>query len=95
MLGSLISAAAMSLTMYLIARHEAEMSLPITFLIAFGVSFTTAILSIFLGPLALIVGFAGAAWATHQFCYLRWPHAFITASVFVVVQFGLALVFSR
>lgn len=91
MLIALVSALAMSLTMWAIARHEADASLARTFLIAFGVAVVTAVSSLFIGPLALLVGFALAAWAVRQFCYLRWPHAFVVAAVFVAVQFGGAL----
>ncbi|MCP5531909.1 MAG: hypothetical protein H7A49_00465 [Akkermansiaceae bacterium] len=88
MLVALIAAAAMSLTMWAIARHEADASMVRTFLIAFGVAVVTAISSIFLGIFALAIGFLLAAWAVRQFCYLRWPHAFVVAAVFVAVQFG-------
>lgn len=95
MLASLLAAAAMSVTMWVIARHEAETQLWRTFLIAFGVAIITGISSLFLGILALAVGFALATWAVRQFCYLRMPHALITASVFIVVQYGSAILLSR
>ena len=95
MLASLLAAAAMSLTMWIIARHEAETQLWRTFLIAFGVAIVTGLSSLFLGILALVVGFALATWAVRQFCYLRLPHALITATVFIVVQYGTAIVLSR
>ncbi|MCW1883440.1 hypothetical protein OKA04_01785 [Luteolibacter flavescens] len=94
MISALISALVMSFTMWLIARHEADTSLVRTFLIAFGVTIITAFSSYFLGILALLVGFGLAAWAVRQFCYLRWPHAFIVATVFIVVRFGTAITFS-
>lgn len=95
MLVSILAALAMSLTMWIIARHEADASIPRTFLIAFGVSVVTAVCSIFIGIFALLVGFFLAAWAVRQFCYLRWPHAFVVATVFVLVQFGGALLLRR
>jgi hypothetical protein len=95
MLTALVAALAMSLTMWIIARHEADASLPRTFLIAFGVAIVTAISSLFIGIFALLVGFALAAWAVRQFCYLRWPHAFVVATVFVSVQIGFAVLFRR
>jgi len=91
MIASLIAALAMSLTMWIIARHEADASIPRTFLIAFGVAIVTAVCSIFIGIFALLVGFLLAAWAVRQFCYLQWPHAFVVATVFVLVQYGGAL----
>lgn len=88
MLPSLLAAGAMSFTMWLIARHEADTSLLRTFLIAFCVAIITGISSMFLGIFALLVGFALAAWGVYQFCYLRWPHALVVATVFIAVQFG-------
>ncbi len=88
MLVALIASLAMSLTMWIIARHEADASIARTFMIAFGVAVITAICSWFMGPFALLVGFLLAAWAVRQFCYLRWPHAFVVAGVFVAVQVG-------
>ena len=95
MLASLLAAAAMSLTMWIIARHEAETELWRTFLIAFGVAIITGLSSFFIGIFALLLGFALATWAVRQFCYLRLPHALITATVFIVVQFGVAIVLRR
>lgn len=95
MLASLISAVVMSLTMWFIARHEADMSVVRTFLIAFGVSILTFVCAIFLGPLALLVGFGAATWAVRQFCYLRWHHALVVAAVWLLSQFGLGLLFAR
>lgn len=91
MIAALISALVMSFTMWLIARHEAETSVVISFLIAFGVSILTLVTSIFIGPLALLVGFGTATWAVHQFCYLRWHHALVVAAVWLLTQFGLGM----
>lgn len=95
MLISLIAALAMSLTMWIIARHEADASVPRVFVIAFAVAIVTAISSIFIGIFALIVGFFLAAWGVQRFCYLRWPHALVVAAVFVGVQVGAALLLRR
>jgi len=95
MLVALLSALAMSLTMWMIARHEADASLPRVFLIAFVVALVTGLSSIFLGIFALILGFGLAAWAVRQFCYLRWPHACVVAAVFIVVQVGASLLLRR
>lgn len=92
MLIALIGSVAMSLTMWIIARHEADASIARTFMIAFGVAVITAICSWFIGPFALGVGFVLAALAVRQFCYLRWPHAFVVAGVFLAVQVGGALI---
>ena len=91
MLFAFVAALAMSLTMWAIARHEADASIARTFMIAFGVAVVTTLCGLLIGPFALLVGFFLAAWAVRQFCYLRWPHAFVVAAVFVVVQFGGAL----
>lgn len=72
MLGIILGAVIMLAAMYVIGRHEAEMSLPIALMIAAGVSVTMWILSVFLGPLALLIGFGLGMWAIHQFCYLGW-----------------------
>ena len=58
--------------MWVIGRHEAEMSLPIALMIAAGVSAVMWVTSAFLGLLALLIGFALGMWAIHQFCYLGW-----------------------
>ncbi len=95
MLVALIAALAMSLTMWILARHEAEASVPRVFAIAFVVALVTGISSIFIGIYALIVGFFLAAWGVQRFCYLRWPHAFVVATVFIAVQVGAALLLRR
>jgi hypothetical protein len=95
MLAALISALAMSATMWMIARHEADASLPRVFLIAFVVALITGLSSLFLGIFALVLGFGLAAWAVRQFCYLRWPHACVVGTVFLVVQVGASLLLRR
>ena len=83
--------------MYLVGRHEAEMSLPIALMIAAGVSVVMWITSIFLGPLALLVGFLLGMWAIHQFCYLGWgKSAAVTAIWFAsLIAFEVILALLR
>lgn len=73
MLGIIITAALLSLIMFLVARHEADYSFPKVLLISLGVGIVNFALSLGVGSLiALIVTLGLLVWALHQFCYLRW-----------------------
>lgn len=91
MLSIIVNSLVLCAAMYLIARHEAEISLPIVLMITVGVSIVGAILSMFIGPLGFLVSMALLAWAVHQFCYLSWPKASLVAVIYLVTNVILTL----
>ena len=86
MLGIIIGGFVLVGAMFVVGRHEADASLPKGLMIAAGVSVTMAILSIFLGFLALPIGFALVMWAVHQFCYLGWGKSAAVAGIYFVTM---------
>lgn len=93
MIQIIVSAVVLCAAMYLVARHEAEISLPITLMISVGVSVIAGILSLFIGPLALLVAIGLLMWSLNKFCYLRWSSAAIVTGIYlvsnIVLSFGL------
>jgi hypothetical protein len=90
MLGIIISAGLLCLVMFLVARHEAEISFPIVLLIVLGVSVLSALLRP-LGYWSIPIVFAALAWALQQFCTLRWSKALLITLVYVIVSSALLL----
>ena len=91
MLSIIVNSLVLCAAMYLIARHEAEISFPIVLMITVGVSVIGAILSMFIGPIALLISLALLAWAVHQFCYLSWPKASLVSGIYLVTNVALAI----
>lgn len=92
MLEIIISAVILCAVIYLIARHEAEISLPIILIITVGVSMAGAVLSLLLGPwIGLLLTLALLSWALYRFCYLPWPKAVIVTVVYLITNIGLSL----
>ena len=91
MLQIILSALILCISMYLIARHEAEISLPVILMITVGVTVVGAILGMMIGPLALLVCLALLAWALHRFCYLSWPKASIVTAIYLVSNIVLSI----
>ena len=95
MLGILISAASLCIIMYLVARHEADYSLPKVILIAAGLAIINFILSVAIGQLISLPIMLGlTVWALHQFCYLRWSMAAVVTGIYIVVQIALGMLFA-
>ncbi|HWB05378.1 MAG TPA: hypothetical protein VG796_20255 [Verrucomicrobiales bacterium] len=91
MLGLLISAGLLCLSMYLVARNEAEINFAIVLLICLGVTVLNFLIARPLGYFSIPVIFAALAWALHQFCTLRWSKAILVTAVYVVVSTAFAL----
>jgi len=91
MIQIILSAVILCAAMYLVARHEAEISLPITLMISVGVSVIAGILSIFIGPLALLVAIGLLIWSLNKFCYLRWSSAAIVTGIYLVSNIVLSV----
>ena len=92
MLGIFLSAIILCVTMYLVARHEAEYSLPIVLMVSAGLAVCNIFLAALLGVFALPLMIALMMWALHQFCYLRWKTAAIVTAIYIVCQIVLAFV---
>jgi hypothetical protein len=92
MIGLIISAALLCLSMFLVARHEAEINFAIVLLICLGVTVLSYLLARPLGYFSIPVVFGALAWALHQFCCLRWSRALLVTAVYVVASTLLALV---
>ena len=87
----------MMMALYLVARHEAELSLPKCLMIAVGVNVVTGLLGLVIGIYALAAGFTLAMWAIHQFLYVGWGKSAIVSAVYfisiVIVQVAWKAVF--
>lgn len=77
-------------SLYLIARHEAEISLPIILMITVGASLTGLLASIAIGPFAFLVVLGALAWAIQRFCFVRWSKAWIVTGIYGVSNIALA-----
>jgi hypothetical protein len=91
MIQIILSSLILCVAMYLVARHEAEISLPITLMISVGVSVIAGILSIFIGPLALLVALGLLVWSLNKFCYLRWSKAAVVTGIYLVTNITLSV----
>jgi len=93
MIQIIISTLVLCAAMYFVARHEAEISLPIVLMICVGVNVIGGLLGFMIGPFALIVTILLLAWSLQKFCYLRWSKAFMVTGIYlltnVLLAFGL------
>jgi hypothetical protein len=88
----IISALILCTVIFLIARHEAEISLPVILMITVGVSFVGALLGVILSPLVgLVVSLGLLTWALYRFCYLPWPKAGIVTVIYLITNIGLSV----
>ena len=85
-----ISSFVLCIALYLIARHEAEISLPVILMITVGVSIITLLLSLAIGPFAFLVALFILAYAIRRFCYIGWPKACAVTGVYAVTNIALA-----
>ncbi len=90
MISIAISALVLCAATYLIARHEAEISLPVILMICVGVNIIGGFLGIMIGPFALLVTVVLLAWALQKFCYLPWSKAFAVTGIYLVTNVLLA-----
>jgi hypothetical protein len=91
MIQIIISALILCAALYLIARNEAEISLPVVLMITVGVSVVSILLSLFIGPFAFLVALAVLAFAVQRFCYVGWPKAFAVTGIYAVSNIALSL----
>jgi hypothetical protein len=92
MLQIIISALILCTVIFLIARHEAEISLPVILMITVGVSVVGAVLGVILSPLVgLVVSLGLLTWALYRFCYLPWPKAGIVTVIYLITNIGLSV----
>jgi hypothetical protein len=90
MISIIISTLVLCAAMYLIARHEAEISLPVILMICVGVNVIGGLLGLMIGPFALLVTIALLAWSLQKFCYLGWSKAFTVTGIYLVTNVLLA-----
>ena len=93
MISILVSTLVLCIAMYLIARHEAEISFPIILMICVGINVLGGVLGMFIGPLALIFTIALLALSLRKFCYLPWPKAFAVTGIYLTTNVILAIIF--
>jgi hypothetical protein len=86
-----ISSFVLCVALYLIARHEAEISLPVILMITVGVSIVSILLSLAIGPFAFLVALVILAFAIRRFCYIGWPKAIAVTGVYAVTNIALAV----
>jgi len=86
-----ISSFVLCIALYLIARHEAEISLPVILMITIGVSVISMLLSIAIGPFAFLVALFILGYAVRRFCYISWPKAWAVTGVYAVTNITLAV----
>ena len=89
MLGIILGAFVLIGAMFVVGRHEAELSLPKALLIAAGVSILTAIASIFLGIFALVIAFGLCWFGVYKLCYLGAGKSAAVAGIYVVVTLAI------
>lgn len=90
MIQIIISTLVLCAAMYLVARNEAEISLPIVLMICVGVNVVGGLLGFMIGPFALIASVVLLAWALNKFCYIRWSKAFMVTGVYLLTNILLA-----
>jgi hypothetical protein len=87
----IISALILCAVLYLVARNEAEISLPVVLMITAGVSIVSLILNN-VHPLASLLSLFLLAWSIQRFCYLRWSKAALVTGIYFCANVGVALV---
>ena len=97
MLGIILSAVILCVIMYVVARHEAEYSLPVVLMVCAGLAVCNLFLSLLPVLIALPLMIGLMMWALHQFCYLRWKTSGIVTAIYISCQIvlGLALAAMR
>lgn len=90
MLGILFSALVLMGVLYLVARNDAEISLPRMLLVSLGIT-VVALVSSPLGLLSLPIILVASAWILVRFCYVSWKQAWIVTFIYLVVQIALGV----
>jgi hypothetical protein len=95
MAGIAISALLLCVIMFVVARHEADYSLPKVLMVSAGISIVSLLLSMAIGLLAVPVIIGLTMWALHEFCFLRWSRAAIVTGIYIACQIGISLALRR
>lgn len=90
MFGIFLSALILMGTLWLVARHDAEINFLRMLLISLGIT-VVSLLAIPLGFFSLPIIIAALAWALVQFCYVSWTQAWVVTGVYIAAQIGLSL----
>ena len=92
MLGLLLSPFIVMFLLWLLARHEAELSYYIIFFVVAGVSLAAFLASILISPiLGLVVFLIGLPFLIARYCYVSLPKAALVTILFIVLRVGLEL----
>lgn len=92
MLGLLLSPFIVMFLLWLLARHEAELSYYIIFFVVAGVSLAAFLASLFVSPwLGLAVFVIGLPLLIARYCYVSLPKAALITVLFIVLRVGLEL----
>ncbi len=77
--------------LWLVARHEAELSFPRILLLSVGITVLSLLLSLAIGAFALPLIIAATAYGLVRFCYVTWTQAWIVTGIYLATQIGLSL----
>lgn len=90
MFGILLSALILMGSLWVVARHDAEISFVRMLLLSLGIT-VVSLLASPLGIFALPVIIGVTAWGLVHYCYVNWAQAWIVTAVYIVAQIGLSL----
>ncbi len=88
MIGIFITAAILSGSLWLIARHDADLSFVKILLISFGFSVVANILVLTLGLWGFPIAIAVLIWSLVHWCYISVLQAVIVTGIWLAVQIG-------
>jgi hypothetical protein len=81
-------------TLWAVARHNAEYSYPTLLLISIGLAIVGIVLSFLIGLFAVIPLFGLMLWVLMRFCYVTLTQALIVTAIFIAFKIALAIVLS-
>lgn len=88
MITAAISAFFLCVILFLVARHEADYSLPKVIIISLGLTLVNMVFSIAAGLWVFPVVLFTTAWCVQKFCYLEWGKASIVSALYVLCMLG-------
>lgn len=91
MISLLLSPIIVMVLLWLLARHEAELSYYIIFFVVAGVSIAAFLAGLALPWLALGVYIGGLPLAIAKWCYVSLPKAVLVTFLFILVQVGFEI----
>ena len=95
MLGFLIQIVMLAALMFIIARHEADISWPKLFMVFVPMILAVQILGVVMGAIALVVYFVGIMVALKLWFYVDWGKASLIAILQLVGNIVIGIIFSR